>query len=354
MVRQKPIGQALTNINRSFLLKLALLWGLFFSICLSLGYPTLNRYTPAKSNISDTVKYHNLIKDGFVKTEESHWRYRVLVPYVAKPFYHLGKGRIGSWDPLAFGLLIANALFLSAAAIVLVLITRQLRDDIRPGLLSGLLLLANFNISNLYLSGLIDSGEIFLVTFLAWALIKGYWGVLPIIGIFGALTKETCIPITVSMASGWFLKDWLAGRFDRKHFVLIIALGLTSLITLAALKFAGAEKIRWPWENLSAVSTNELHYFSDLMALLLNRNIYYTFIWLLPLGVLGLRYVPRGWVWGSAATTAVILLLSAAIGVGDNVSRPLFSAMGPILTVAASLFLWSFLSETQTVKPAHG
>ena len=347
MAKLIRIGLSLINLTRHFLFKFILIWALFFTICLSLGYPTLNRYTPAKSNISDTVKYHDLIKTGFLDMDESHWRYRVLVPYVAMPFYHLGKGRIGSWDPLAFGLLVANALFLSMAAVILLLITRQLVGDIRPGLLSGLLLLANFNVSNLYLSGLIDSGEIFIVTFLSWSLLKGYWVFLPIIGVLGALTKDTCIPITVSMASGWFLSDWVAVKFSRKHFFLIIALGLTSLIALAGLKVAGAEIVRWPWENLSGAPSTKGAYFAEFFGLLINKNIVYTFIWLLPLGVLGLHHMPRGWVWGSASTAVVILMLSAAIGVGDNIGRPLFSAMGPMLTVAASLFLWSFLSDDQ-------
>ena len=340
----------MTNLVQHFLFKLVLVWGLFFVICLSLGYPTLNRYTPAESNISDTVKYHDLIKTGFADVDESHWRYRVLVPYMAMPFYHLSKGWIGSWDPVAFGLLVANAIFLSSAAIILLLITHQLVGDIRPGLLSGFLLLFNFNVSNLYLSGLIDSGEVFLVTLMAWSLLNGYWVLLPIIGILGALTKETCIPITVSMASGWFLRDWVAGQFNRKHFTLIVALGLTSLLTLVSLKVLGAEEIFWPWENLAAVSTNKNSFITDLISLLLNRNIYYTFIWVFPLGMVGLRYIPRGWIWGSAATAIVILLLSAGIGVGDNIGRPLFSAMGPMLTVAASLFLWNFLSKDQNSK----
>ena len=38
---------------------------------------------------------------------------RVLVPYVAKPFYWLAKGRVGSWDPVMFGLLISDSFFYS-------------------------------------------------------------------------------------------------------------------------------------------------------------------------------------------------------------------------------------------------
>lgn len=331
-------------MNRRFLFKLSILWGLFFVIALSLGYPTLNRYDPGKANLADNIHYQNLITEGFQASSESHWRYRVLVPYVAKPFYHLGKGRIGSWNPVAFGLLISNALFLASTALILLMFCFRISGDVRAGLIAGLLLLANFNVSNLYLAGLVDAGEVFVVTLLAWSMLNGFWVALPALGILGGLAKETCIPIGVALASGWFLSDWLKEQFSRKHFLLIVAFGLASLLTLAALKVIGGADMRWPWENLAGGSMVKGGFFSEFFGLLINKSFFYTFIWLLPLGALGLRYISRGWVWGSAASALVVLVLSAGIGVGDNIGRPLFSAMGPMLTVSAAVFLWSFLS----------
>ena len=40
-----------------------LLWGVFFLICLGLGYPTLNRYDPRKA-LSDSARYAKLVTDG--------------------------------------------------------------------------------------------------------------------------------------------------------------------------------------------------------------------------------------------------------------------------------------------------
>ena len=111
--------------------RLALVWCLFFLICFSLGYPTLNRYAPdtapasaenPSASLADTRYYASIIEDGFMGTPESIWRYRVLVPYVAKPFYFLWKGNIGSWSPIFFSLLVANSLFIASAAIFLFLI----------------------------------------------------------------------------------------------------------------------------------------------------------------------------------------------------------------------------------------
>ena len=100
--------------NALSLRRLAMVWGLFVLICLSLGYPTLNRYAPDTSanpieqqwsSLADTIYYSSLVEKGFMEEPDSHWRYRVLVPYVAKPFYLLSKGNIGSWNPIFFGLM---------------------------------------------------------------------------------------------------------------------------------------------------------------------------------------------------------------------------------------------------------
>ncbi|PYU86848.1 MAG: hypothetical protein DMG08_29140, partial [Acidobacteria bacterium] len=97
-----------------------LLWFVFFVICWGLGYPTLNRYDPrAASGTGDSVIYHDLVTGG-PKESMGFRAYRLLVPNVARPFYHLAAGRVGSWDPVFLSLLIANAMFCSTTACLLV------------------------------------------------------------------------------------------------------------------------------------------------------------------------------------------------------------------------------------------
>src|SRR2546428_4465600 len=86
--------------------KTVLLWFLFFLICFGLGYPTLNRYDPRSApGTGDSGVYYRLVTE---KPQESMGfrGYRLLVPSVAKPFYHLAAGRVGTWDPVFFSLLI--------------------------------------------------------------------------------------------------------------------------------------------------------------------------------------------------------------------------------------------------------
>ncbi len=84
----------------------AILWLLFFLICVSLGYPTLNRYDPRSvPGLFDSIGYYSLVTGGNLAGDESH---RVLVPELAKPIYWLTKSLLSTWNPISFALLTAK------------------------------------------------------------------------------------------------------------------------------------------------------------------------------------------------------------------------------------------------------
>src|SRR5882724_786627 len=97
----------------------AAIWVLFVMVCFGLGYPTLNRYDPRQGATNDSKWYYKLVTTG-PDPAPAHPEYRVLVPYVARPFYRIAAGRVGTWDPVFFGLLSANALFTATTAYLLV------------------------------------------------------------------------------------------------------------------------------------------------------------------------------------------------------------------------------------------
>src|SRR4051812_36181065 len=81
-----------------------LLWLILFLICLGLGYPTLSRYDPRTTGgTSDSRHYYDLVTRG-PGAVDSHVRFRVLVPLLARPLYRMAKGRLGSWEPVFLGL----------------------------------------------------------------------------------------------------------------------------------------------------------------------------------------------------------------------------------------------------------
>src|SRR6266478_1106647 len=133
-------------------------WLLFFSISFGLGYPTLNRFD-ARTNNVDSVEYSKLVT-GRPSDAENLLRYRVLVPWVAKPFYRISQGRIASWNPIAFGLLVSNSLFTASGACLMLLLGREYARSDGVAFAGTLLYLLNFTMPNRQLgSGLVESGE---------------------------------------------------------------------------------------------------------------------------------------------------------------------------------------------------
>ena len=345
------------SFSRPALSRLALIWCLFFLICFSLGYPTLNRYVPSLTattaenpygSLADSKYYASVVEDGFMQTPENHWRHRVLVPYVAKPFYHLSKGHIGSWSPVYFGLLVANSLFIASAAVILFLIGAGVGGSRTVGFVSSLLLLGHFNVSNLYLAGLVDSSELFLMIFTAWLLLQKKWRALPFVAVVAFLARETAVVFTAALATGWLATETLRGEYRRSEVYSFLGYGTVALVIglsgLMLVRYAGTSEIVPPWHFESSVTgVNPSIVLDGLWALVTAKALVYSFIWLLPLGLLGLRTIPKNWLWASILTTCAALVLIVIMGAGENAGRSLFNTAGPMLLVAAASFITKFL-----------
>src|SRR5580658_2933982 len=133
------------------------LWILLFLICLGLGYPTLNRYDPRRAGSpADSSLYYEMVLEDH-PVNDGHMSFRMLVPYVAKPFYYLAKGRVRTWEPVFFGLLMSNSIFVATSAWLLFSIGYGLTGDRAGSLLAATLYLLNFSTVNENLAGMVDS-----------------------------------------------------------------------------------------------------------------------------------------------------------------------------------------------------
>ena len=335
-----------------------MVWGLFVLICLSLGYPTLNRYAPDTSanpieqqwsSLADTIYYSSLVEKGFMEEPDSHWRYRVLVPYVAKPFYLLSKGYIGSWNPIFFGLLVANSLFVASAALLLFLIGSTVTSSRTVGFISSFLCLSHFNISNLYLAGLVDSSELFVLILTTWFLLHKKWWALPFMGGIAFLARETTVVFTESLSAGWFLVEIMKGELRRSEIYAIVCYGLGALVLgfggLILLRYIGTSKIVVPWQFIDSLGTHDLGAISrGVSELITSKALFYGFVWLLPLGLLGIRVIPKNWLWATILTTIGALGLVIMMSAGENAGRPLFNVAGPMLLIAAASYITKVLN----------
>src|SRR5579863_4330788 len=189
-----------------------ILWTLFFVICMSLGYPTLNRYDPRSTpGLIDSNGYYALVTgDSDQAGDESH---RVLVPYLAKPVYWIANGHLNTWNPVFFALLVVNSFFVATTAFVLVSVGRQIVIDDAAAFFGGLLYLSSFAVANLNLSGLVDSAVNCMMMVVVWTLLTERWWLLPFWGVLGALAKETFVPMAAVLAFGWWLTAFRRGPF---------------------------------------------------------------------------------------------------------------------------------------------
>lgn len=333
------LATKISRLARRNFLQALLLFALFFFVCFGLGYPTLNRYDPAGTDgTSDSARYYQMIVDGpqeFGLAE--HVRGRLLVPYLAKPIYHLALNRTKTWNPVFFALLIVNSFFTAVTAVILACIGCQLTKDRAVALLAAALYLLNFVVSNMLLSGLVDSAEACFMIAITWALLNDRWLLLLPLAALGAAAKETFVPLASTFALVW----WMATRSKGSQLVRgfwVAAMIIAGLAVVMILQSLTADRLIWPWTLVSSIGSGG-NYLHSLWRCIAGHEIEYTLIWLLPLGVWRLNKLPPPWVRASFITMLLAFALGAYRDTLGSVARPLFNVIGPILSLSVAMLL---------------
>jgi hypothetical protein len=331
---------------------LALLFGVFFLIACGLGYPVLNRFDPRQTlGLSDVKTYAALVTGTPVVDagDMRFRRFRVLVPWLARPFYRLAQGRFATWDPAMFGLLVANSLFVAGTAVLIVVLGGVLKNSHRGsfgvGLVGALLYLANFAVPNLRLVGLVDAGEGFFLLALLWSVSERQLWALPFIAVLGALTKESFIPFSIAFTLAWWISTLpghnAEGNPTRNHF----AREAVWILMSWALSIAAMIALQW---SITGMFVSPVQFGLGLRqaggysftALFHDRNLWYIFLWLLPTAVPHLKWFPKTWLIPISATCAAAFALDAYFGPAPGtLGRELFSIAGPVLSLSSALFL---------------
>jgi hypothetical protein len=337
------------NENRDRQTGAALLFCVFFLVACGLGYPILNRFDPRQTpGLSDVKTYASLVTgtDGLDAEDMRFRRFRVLVPWLAKPFYVLARGRVATWDPVMFGLLVADSLFVAGTAVLIFVLGSRKLGSSAVGLVGALLYLVNFAVPNLRLAGLVDAGEGFFLLALLWSLLEFELWILPVIGILGALTKESFIPFSIVFTTAW----WFSTRPDRNssnardHFVPAAAWILTSwalsLTAIVVLQWSITGRFISPLQFGLALHRGDGFHFAVSLH---DRTLWYIFLWLLPTAIPNLKRLPKSWLISVGATCATAFVLDSYFGgtpaAGSAWSRALFSIAGPVLSLSSASFL---------------
>ncbi len=329
----------------------AIVWTLFFLICMGMGYSTLNRYDPRTvAGLYDTKAYSSMVTGDRLQDDQTDLSHRVLVPFLAKPVYWLVNGHTGTWHPAFLALLVVNSFFSATTAFLLVNIGLKITGDYAVALVAGFVYLADFAVANFNLSGYVDSAVNCIILAVAWTLLTERWWLLPLWGVLGALSKETFVPLAAVLAFAWWLtairKEGL--KLPRLAWVgIMAAVGFATLILLMS---RGSQ----PYSPLSfAASRKEdtgFFYLSGLVRCLLAREFLFVFVWMLPLGLWRLRSLPRPWVVGSACAAFTALAMGAYDDALGNATRAIFSACGPVLALSVALFLVQAAQPTRAAS----
>jgi hypothetical protein len=331
--------------------RLVLLYLLFFLICCGLGYPSLNRidWRSGVGGLNDVRAYTAMVEAPSVPLEGTHTTFRVLLPHMARPIYHLAKDHIGTWDPAMFSLLAVDALFVAGTALILLMVVECQLGSYSIALGSALLYMLNFAVPNLRLAGMIDAGEGFFMMLLVWMLWqKKYWA-LPLLGAVGATAKESFVPFLMVFSFTW----WLCSRKQlgrpRQAGAWMVTSWVAALASLTALHWRMTGAYESPLAFGIGLHENDA-YFSHSVRSLGDRNLWYIFVWLLPLGLVRLKRFPLNWRVATAATSATAFAMDAYYG-GEpgTIGRALFTVSGTLLTASVSVLLFS---ETDSKKVA--
>ena len=325
------------------------LWPLFFLICFGLGYQTLNRADP-RGNLTDTRAYYGMVA-GVENPEFSDYSQRVLVPYVAKPFYWIARGRVGTWDPVFLGLLVSNSLFVATAACLLVNIGYILLGDAALALLGTMLYLLNFAAGNYDLSGMVDSSQGLMILAVIRTLLTEKWRWLVLWGIVGAFTKETTAPLCLAFASGWWLASGIRNAFEWRKAFWVFAAAAAGFGALAVLMFYVSPYS--PWSFAVSQRSQDAHryfYLEGALRCVLNHEFIYVFAWLLPLGLRRVSSFPRPLAAASLAGVLASVAMGAYSDALGNTVRPMFNVAGPLLSLSAALSIYRLMGSTITFR----
>ncbi len=320
------------------------MWLLFFAICFGLGYPMLRRYDPRTTEgLSDAPKYYAIVTGADTSGFKEMFRCRVLVPFVARPFYWFAQKYLHTWNAGFFGLLVSSAIFCATTACLVVSMGHKLFNDLATALLGATLYLLSFAIPNLQLAGLIDAGEACFMAAVVWSLLNGKWRLLPLWGLLGALGKETFVPFACIFAFTWWLTEGhLSGPrgagLNWARLKWIVALAIVGLGTVMTVHSAVAGGLKWPW-TIAGQASAPVNFFVALWHCVTERSFWYVFGWLIPLGVWRLKFFPTPWLAAALATSIFAILLGAYSNAGGTVGRATFNIVGPLLSLSVALLI---------------
>jgi uncharacterized membrane protein len=249
-----------------------------------------------------------------------------------------------------FGLLVVDSFFTAGTAMLLLLVSWRQIGSYSTALGAALVYLLNYAVPNLRLAGLVDAGEGFFLMLLVWALFKEKYWILPLCGALGALAKESFVPFMIMFTLAWWLLS--RGKAARPVYLGVgtVCGWVSALTSLVVLHWSIAHVFQSPMQFGMQLHQNTA-YSRSLLDSLADRQLWYIFIWLLPLSIPRLNVFSRRWRWATAATAVTALAMNTWYGgAPGTLGRALFSIAGPLLSASVAVLLFSRADSAASVK----
>jgi hypothetical protein len=228
-----------------------------------------------------------------------------------------------------------NSAFCAASALLVSILAYLISANGAMAVTAAFAYLLNFTVSNYHLSGMVDSADAFWFVLLTWALLARKWWVLPLIGLGAGLSKETFLPIAFVFATIWVLAEPSDER--PKKFLAIVTMIALGMATVLAVHSIIDRTIATPWGMLTQEKALSPPADFNVFGMLVSWNVWLTLGWSFFLFLTAGRF-PKGWRYGVISAVGVVVLLAAWDHAGwDNVARPLFNILGPLLAISFAL-----------------
>jgi len=328
-------GTMAISVNLSWRAHVALLF-LLFMTCFSLGYNSL-RWTPELEKGNDARWYHRMAENN--PDVNPPFRYRILTPALVRGLMPVvAKIPHGSFNVTSLAFLAVNSVFLALAAYGLFHIAFVLLRDRVTALLATLLFVTSFTSANQYLVGMVDAAETFFLAMVVLCSLRGWWWVVPLLFGIAALGKET----TIIQSTTWLLGYAACRCLRTKKLERPIVLSACASILLGLGVIGGVHAaVGGPEYAPHRLSMDQfLQIPGTMMGGVFSRCNVYAFALLLPLGLPRMRRVPSPYLTVSLAMGFVALLAASYAQIGStNFGRPVFTALGPLLSISSAIFL---------------
>jgi len=210
---------------------LILLFLIFLTISFNIVYTPVTKVNLDDESISDAVIYLSMYQGHSLKEIPKPYRYRILVPYLARliptPPSFLMKGFDSSPEKvikLKFGIL--NAIALAFAAWILFFFCRRLDFNLQLSILGSLLFLCSFYIVNYSGLPLTDASAFLFLTGCLYAILANNNWLLGLFFTVGIFAKET---IVLAFVYIFFQNKKLSSKLQK--FILCVP-GLLSYLCL--------------------------------------------------------------------------------------------------------------------------